>query len=103
LILLDTLLHYRFLYLSIGDWFLLGQAGSAFFCGFLAKLLDPFKDGPDDRFWIKPVNLFVDGAVGVVDGSVGEGGTPDVLHAMLRVPCAVEVVDVKAPLPFVLQ
>ena len=66
-------------------------------------LLYPVKDGPEDGFGIEAVDLLMEVSLLVVDGSVGEGGAADMLHAVLRVPCAVEVIELEAPLLFALQ
>ena len=71
-------------------------------CGH-AAVLDAVEDGGNDWFWVKAV-YFLDECAGlVVDGGVGEGGGADVVHAELGVPLAVEVVDLEAPLPGVLE
>ena len=66
-------------------------------------LLYPVKDGPEDGFGIEAVDLLMEVSLLVVDGSVGEGGAADMLHAVLWVPCAVEVIELEAPLLFALQ
>ena len=49
------------------------------------------------------MNFLVEPSIGVVNGSVGKRWTPDILHAVLRVPCAVEVIYAKTPLLLMLQ
>ena len=63
-----------------------------------AQALNPIKDGPDDRLGIKPVNLLMKVAVSIMNGSIGKGSTSDILHAMLRIHRAIEIVYLEAPL-----
>lgn len=68
-----------------------------------ALFLNPIKDGPDDRLRIKPMNLLVKIAVCIVNGSIGKRRTSDILHAMLRIHGAIEIIDLEAPLLLVFQ
>lgn len=39
----------------------------------------------------------------IMNGSIWKGWTPNIIHAMLRVPCTIEVIDLKAPLFLMFQ
>jgi hypothetical protein len=49
------------------------------------------------------VNFFVEFTLAIMNGSIGEGGASNILHTMLRVPCTIEIVYLKAPFLLVLQ
>lgn len=93
----------RLLWWWIGSWLLLGQARGDLFRRLLASSLNTVENSPQDMFRIEPMNFLVEPSIGVVNGSVGKRWTPDILHAVLRVPCAVEVIYAKTPLLLMLQ
>jgi hypothetical protein len=96
-------LLWRLLRFLLRRWLLLSQAGGGLFGSLLAKFLDAVENSPHDRLRIKPVNFLMDCPLGVMDGSVRERSTSNILHAMLRIPGAVEVVDAEAPLALMLE
>lgn len=96
-------LLWRLLCLFFRRRFLLSQARGCFFSGFLTKTLNTVENSPDDRFWIEPVNFLMEPSLCVVDGRVGERCAPHILHAVLRVPCTVEVIYAETPLFFMLE
>jgi hypothetical protein len=49
------------------------------------------------------MNFFVDSTLAIMNDSIGEGGASNILHTMLRIPCAIEIVYLKAPFLLVLQ
>ena len=76
----------------------MSQAGGGLFRGLQTKFLNPVENGPNDRFRIKPMNFLMKPSLSVMDSSVGKGCTPYILHAMLRIPGTVEVINAEAPL-----
>ena len=49
------------------------------------------------------MNLLMKIAVCIMNGSIGKRRTSDILHAMLRIHHAIEIIDLEAPLLLVLQ
>ncbi len=47
--------------------------------------------------------LLMKSSFAIVNGSIGEGGTLNILHAVLGVPCTIKVINLKAPLFLMLE
>lgn len=54
-------------------------------------------------FGIKAMNFLMELSVGIMNGGIGKRWTSNIGHTMLRIPCAIEVINLKAPLFLMLQ
>lgn len=49
------------------------------------------------------MNFLMELSVGIMNGGIGKRWTSNIGHTMLRIPCAIEVINLKAPLFLMLQ
>jgi len=68
-----------------------------------AILFNSIKNLRDDRYRVKPMNLFKHISLLIIDHSVRKRGTSDIIPAKLRVPLTVQIVYFEAPLFLRLQ
>jgi hypothetical protein len=66
-------------------------------------LLNLIEDGSEDGLRIEAVDLLVKVSILVMNGRVRKRSTAHVFHAVLRIPGAVEIIDLKAPFFLVFQ
>ena len=90
-------INFAFLRLSHFLRFLFGRGWLWIRLYISTLLVDSLKNLEDDGFRVESVDFLVELSFLVVNSSVGEGGTLNILHAELVIPLAIEIIYFEAP------